>query len=134
MGNKTTKLSNIKIASKLPGIRVKSINPRFSYMYQEADVPFEMPQNHAEKILKNDNFYISDKDVKKTKKRAESKPRQEKTWLEELNEVKGLSPADIDGIIYVYPKKSNLLEALSHKGKLPLETKMTKKLKEAFIH
>lgn len=55
----------MNIASKTSDIKLKSLNPGFSYNWKNADEPIEVKEAHAEKILKNPNFYISDKAVKK---------------------------------------------------------------------
>ena len=63
-------MKTIKVACNTPGIRVNSVKPSFKYTFKEIGIPIEMPENHAKKILRNTDFYISDKHIKKEKKDA----------------------------------------------------------------
>ena len=69
----------MKIASKQP-CKLKSNSPKFNYKWKEADEPIEVKEEHTEKVLRNPNFYESNKEVKKevksTKKTNISKGRQ----------------------------------------------------------
>ena len=84
--------------------------------------------------LKNDNFYISDKEVKKQKKVPQIKPK-DKTWADELLD-NGIKSEDAESIILIYPKKGDLLKALSKEKEevIPLNEKLIKILKGKFIH
>ena len=103
----------IKIASKLPGMRVKSFNPKFDYKFDKADVPLEMPKDHADKVLKNSNFFISKESIEKPKKPRQASPKQAKPWYVELNEIEGITKKDVGDIVGVYRSRSDLLKKLS---------------------
>lgn len=51
----------MKIASKQKGVKIRSANPSFNYRFREADVPIDVPEEHAKKILRNPTFYKWDK-------------------------------------------------------------------------
>ena len=72
-------MKTVKVASRTPGLNVVSSNPRFRYFFEEKDVPLEIPESHAKKILKNSNFYISDEKAKKVRKAPQNKPEKERT-------------------------------------------------------
>ncbi len=57
----------MKVASKQKGLTIKSTVPSFKYKFKKADDPVEMPKEHAEKVLRNSNFYEYGKAPKKTK-------------------------------------------------------------------
>lgn len=88
MGTETIKPSDIKIkvASKTPDLIVRSGNPRFKYEFKEEDVPLDMPENHAEKVLRNNNFYIY-KGVAKIKKDLQEKPKRAKSSKSKIDET-----------------------------------------------
>ncbi len=67
----------MKIASIQEGLTVKSRVPSFVYKFKKADEPIEMPKEHAEKVLRNGNFYEFGKSTKKPKKSAENKETEE---------------------------------------------------------
>ena len=123
----------MKIASKQPGLCVKSNYPKFKYKFPVADEPVEVDEDHVEKVLLNSNFYETNKSMKK----KETKPKnveKKKTWHDELCELKELNETTIHSIESSFPKKSDLLDALSNNKKLPFSDKTNKKLKEVFIH
>lgn len=61
----------MKISSKTPNIEIKSTNPSFSYKFTEANEPIEVRDEHAEKILKNSNFYEHGKAKAVSKKQTQ---------------------------------------------------------------
>lgn len=127
-------MKTIKIESRTYGLTVSSTLPRFKYHFGKEGLVFEVPENHAKKILKNDNFFISDKPIKKNKKVSQIKPKEQKPWLEELEEIKGIGKETASDISAVYPNKGSLLEAISIKAKIPFRNDVVKKLKKEFIH
>lgn len=72
MKNPMIKKSNMQIASKQAGLKVKSASPRFNYYFKEADEPLEVEKEHVEKILKNPNFYEFGKVKKEGKNGSKS--------------------------------------------------------------
>ncbi len=124
----------VKVAHNVSGIRVNSTNPGFKYTFGQAGEPIEMPENHAKKLLKNSDFYISDKPIKKPKKVSQINPKQEKPWLQELEEIKGIGKKTALDIQAVYPTKGSLLEAISKKAHIPFDDDIVIKLKKEFIH
>lgn len=123
----------MKIASKVKGIKVNSTRPRFTYYFAN-DNPIEMPESHAEKLLRNSTFYISDKQVEKPKKALQKAPIKEKPWLQELEDIKGIGKKTALDIIQVYPLRGSLLEAIASKAHLPFPENAVKLLKKEFIH
>ena len=123
-----------KVASKVAGLNVNSSFPPFSYFFEKADIPIEMPEAAAEKLLKNEVFYLSNKEVEKIKKVPQIKPRDEKSWLQELKDVKGVGSKRASDIIAVYPMKHTLLEAIAKNAKIPFRDDIVRKLKKEFIH
>ncbi|KKM07980.1 hypothetical protein LCGC14_1728550, partial [marine sediment metagenome] len=98
-------MKTVKIACNVSGIGVNSTVPGFRYMFEEAGVPLEIREDHAKKILRNKDFYISDKLVRKDKKVPQIKPVNEKPWLQELEEIKGIGEKTALDIVAVYPTK-----------------------------
>ena len=131
MHNKIMK--TVKIASKTSGVSIRSVRPRFKYTFKKADVPLEIKGSHSEKILKNSNFYLSDKPIEKPEKVAQKPLKQEKSWLQELEDIKGIGKKSAEDIIIVYPNKGDLLKILSEKKKLPFPDNIEKLLKDNFI-
>lgn len=127
-------MKTVKIASKTSGLNVVSSNPMFRYFFEKKDVPLEIPEEHAEKILRNKDFYVSDKSVAKTKKVSQKAPVGQKPWLLELEEVKGIGEKTAKDIQAVYPIKGSLLEAISKKAHIPFDEDIVKLLKKGFIH
>jgi len=72
-------MKTVKIASKTSGVSIRSVRPRFKYTFKKADVPLEIKGSHSEKILKNSNFYLSDKPIEKPEKVAQKPLKQEKS-------------------------------------------------------
>ena len=127
-------MKTIKVASKISGLNVSSTRPFFKYTFGEVGEPIEMPESHAKKILKNSDFYISNISVKKGKKALQNKPKQAKTWFQELEEIKGVGEKSAKDIISVYPTKGSLLEAISKKAHIPFIDNIVELLKKEFIH
>lgn len=127
-------MEKIKIASKTAKIRIFSNSPSFQYSFEQADIPQQVDKEHSEKILKNDNFYISDKSLPKPKKMAEKQPNNEKTWSEELNDIKGIGNKTAMDILRQYPNKGLLLKALADKKELSFRDDVVILLKQQFIH
>ncbi len=127
-------MKTIKIACDVAGVNISSVKPSFKYTFIEAGRPLEIPENHAKKILKNSDFYISDKHIKKVKKVAQNEPVKEKPWLQELEDVKGIGEKGAKDIVAVYPVKGSLLEAISKKAHIPFPENIVKLLKKEFIH
>lgn len=123
----------MKIASKQHNLCIISTNPRFKYNFKKADVPLEIKESHTEKILKNKNFYVSDKPIK-VKKVAQIKPKDKITWSEELEAIKGIGKKRAEDIVIVYPTKGDLLKKLSKKQKIPFRDDIVEILKNKFIH
>lgn len=124
-------MKTVKIASKTSGLNAVSSNPRFKYFFRKEYSPLEVPENHAEKLLGNSNFYISDENIKKVKKVSQTKP--DTPWLQELGNIKGIKKI-AEEIMAVYPMKESLLEALSKGAKIPFRDDIVKLLKREFIH
>ena len=127
-------MKTVKVACNVSGIRVNSVKPGFKYTFEKAGEPIEIPEDHAKKILKNTDFYISDKQVKKGKKVPQIKPKQEKPWFQELEELKGIGKKTALDIVAVYPTRGSLLEAISSGAKIPFRDDHVKLLKKEFIH
>ncbi len=123
----------MKVASKQSNICIKSNNPKFKYRFKQADIPLEVEDEHLDKILMNGDFYISDKELEK-RENPNKKEKKEKSWEEELIEIKGIGKKTAKDIILVYPNRHNLLEALEKGKDLPFDDDVEKKLKEVFIH
>lgn len=123
----------MKIACKQSNICIKSNNPSFKYKFKQSGVPLEVEDSHVEKILRNKDFYLSDKEVEKNIIPKKDKV-DEKSWEEELIEIKGVGKKTAHDIILIYPNKHNLLEALEKEKELPFDDDISKKLKEVFIH
>lgn len=123
----------MKIASIQSNICIKSNNPKFKYKFKQADVPLEVEESHIKKILANKDFYESDAQIPEEPKKSK-KPKKEKTWMEELMEINGIGKKTAEDIISVFPKKSDLLEALANDKHLPFSDDVVEKLKEVFIH
>jgi len=128
------KMKTIKVAYNVSGVSVNSVRPGFRYTFGEVGEPIEMPENHAKKILKNSDFYVSDRSVKKEKKALQNGPKQAKTWFQELEEIKGIGKKVAEDIISVYPTKGSLLEAISKGAKIPFRDDYVELLKKEFIH
>ena len=126
-------MKTIKVAHNTPGIRVNSVKPGFKYTF-EAGIPIEMPESHAKKILKNTDFYISDKPIKKGKRVIFKGQKQEKPWFQELEEIKGIGKKSAEDIVAVYPTKGSLLEAIAKKAHIPFTENTVKLLNKEFIH
>ena len=124
----------IKVASKISGLNVSSVKPAFKYTFGEVGYPREMPENHAKKILKNSDFYMSDRSVKKEKKALQNKPKQDKTWFQEIEEIKGVGEKSAKDIISVYPTKGSLLESIFKKAHIPFTENIVELLNKEFIH
>ena len=125
----------MKIASKSSNICIKSVNPHFKYRFKEAGVPISVEESHIEKILRNSDFYESDKAIKLvTKPTKKGEKRKEKTFKEELIEINGIGIKTAEDILIVFPTKGKLLEALSKDEKLPFDDDIEKKLTEVFVH
>ena len=122
----------MKIASKESNICIKSNNPNFKYKFKLAGTPIDVETEHAEKILKNSTFYESDKEIEK-KEIKQKKEKLEKSWEEELIEIKGIGKKTAHDITLIYPGKHNLLEALEKGKELPFDDDVEEKLKEVFI-
>ncbi len=127
-------MKTVKVACNVSGLRINSVKPGFKYTFGEVGEPIEMPESHAKKILKNADFYISDKQVKKSEKVAQNKPKQEKPWLQELEEIKGIGKKSAEDIVAVYPVKGSLLEAIASKAHIPFPENTVKLLNKEFIH
>ena len=127
-------MKTVKVACNVQGIRVNSVKPGFKYTFGEVGEPIEMPENHAKKILRNADFYISDKPIKKGKKAISKGHKQEKPWLQELEEIKGIGKKSAEDVVAVYPTKGSLLEAISKKAHIPFTENTVKLLKKEFIH
>ena len=122
----------MKIACVQSNICIKSNNPSFKYKFKESDITLEIEEPHVEKILRNKDFYESDKEVEK-KVIKQNKEKSEKSWEEELIEIKGIGKKTAHDITLVYPNKHNLLEALEKGKELPFDDDVEQKLKEVFI-
>ena len=128
-------MKTVKIASKVSGVKIKSNHPRFQYMFNKADSPLEVKESHADKILKNSTFYISDKEIpKKPKKVVHKASKQEKSWLQTLIEVKGIGKKTAEDIVNVYPTKGELLRAIKDKKKLPFRDDISLLIEKRFIN
>lgn len=127
-------MKTIKIASKVSGLRVLSVVPNFKYTFEKVGEPIEMPESHAKKILKNSDFYVSDKLVKKVKKSSQIKPKQEKSWFKELEDIKGIGEKIAKDVVAVYPTRGSLLEAIANKAHIPFRDDFVRLLKKEFIH
>jgi Holliday junction resolvasome RuvABC DNA-binding subunit len=114
----------MKIASKRPGITVKSVKPNFKYQFKNPCEPVEINEEHAEKILKNSNFYIVSEKVKK---------EQNDSWINELTEIKGVGKKIAMDIAKCYPTKTLLLNALKNHEILPFRDDIGNKLREEYI-
>ena len=123
----------MRIACKQSNICIKSNIPNFKYRFGKADVPLEVDDDHAEKILMNGDFYESDKAIKPVPEKVKQLV-PEKTWSDELQEINGIGEKTAKDIQIVFPKKSDLLEALEKGGDLPFDDDVSKKLQEVFIH
>ena len=73
-------MKTVKVACDVSGLRVNSVKPSFKYTFEEVGEPIEMPEDHANKILRNTNFHVSDKPVKKERKASQIKPKYEPTY------------------------------------------------------
>ena len=123
----------MKIACKQANVCIKSNNPKFKYRFKKAGDPVEVEEEHVEKILMNGDFYESDKPIPQVpEKEKEEVP--EKTWEEELIEINGVGKKTCKDIQTVFPKKSDLLEALEKEKPMPFDDDISEKLKEVFIH
>lgn len=127
-------MKTVKVASKISGLNVYSVKARFKYNFGEAGDPIEMPENHAKKILRNTDFYVSDKPIEKGKKAPQNKPKEEKSWVLELEEIKGIGKKSAEDIVAVYPVKGSLLEAISKGAHIPFSENIVQLLKKEFIH
>ncbi len=127
-------MKTVKVASKISGLNVNSVRPEFKYTFGEIGEPIEMPENHAKKILKNDDFYISDKLVVKTKKVSQKALARQKPWIKELEDVKGIGEKGAKDIEAVYPTRGSLLEAIAKKAHIPFPDNIVRLLKKEFIH
>ena len=127
-------MKTIKVASKISGLNVSSTRPFFKYTFEGVGDPISMPESHSKKILKNSDFYMSDRLVKKEKKALQNKPKQAKTWFKELEEIKGIGEKSAKDIISVYPTKGSLLEAISKKAHIPFTENIVELLNKEFIH
>jgi len=122
----------IKVASDVSGITVISVIPNFNYYFAKAEEPIEMPESHAEKILRNSSFYLSDKSIKKEKKTISEGSKRGKSWIKELEEIKGIGEKIAKDIVAVYPTKSSLLDAFASKAHIPFPDNAVKLLKKEF--
>jgi len=124
-------MKTIKIASEVFGLNVSSIRPSFNYYFGHVGETIEMPESHAKKILRNSNFYISDKSVKKVEKVSQDKPHR--PWIKELERIKGIGEKIAKDIVAVYPTKESLLGAIKDKAHIPFPDNAVKLLKKEFV-
>lgn len=75
----------VKVACKVSGIGISSTRPSFKYSFGKVGESIEMPESHAKKILRNSDFYISGKLVKKERKTSQGKSQRPQT--KELEET-----------------------------------------------
>ena len=128
------KMKTVKVASNVSGLKVISFSPSFKYTFEKVGEPIEVPEDHAKKMLKNGHFYVSDKPIKKGKKMISKEPKQEKPWLQELEEIKGIGKKSAKDVVAVYPTRGSLLEAISIKAHIPFPENTVKLLQKEFIH
>ena len=122
----------IKVACRVFGLVISSVRPSFRYFFGEIGEPIEMPESHAKKILRNSDFYLSDKPIKKEKKAISKGPKQEKEWFKELEDLKGIGEKIAKDIVAVYPTKGSLQEAIKVKAHIPFPDNVVELLKNKF--
>jgi len=119
----------MKIMSKTPGLFIKSVNPRFVYKFENESL--EIPEEHAEKILKNKNFYKVDKHTIRSEKSPQNKPNPSKTWVSELESIKGIGQKTALDIFQRYPHKKLLIKDLKENKRLPFRDDVEALLKKS---
>lgn len=127
-------MKTVKVASYVSGVSVNSVRPGFRYTFEKVGEPLEMPESHAKKILRNSDFYLSDKPIKKGKKAISKEPKQEKGWFKELEDIKGIGEKIAKDVVAVYPTKGSLLEAIASKAHIPFPDNAVELLKKEFVH
>lgn len=120
----------MKIMSKTPGVFVRSVNPRFVYYFLSE--PLEVPNEHADKILKNSNFYKVDKDFKTSKKSPQNKPSKPDKWIKQLEAIKGIGKKTALDIFERYPSKSLLIKDIKSDSHLPFRDDISEILNSSF--
>ena len=123
-------MKTIKVVCRVPGVSIMSTRPSFRYDFGKVGEPIEMPESHAKKILKNSDFDISDKPVKKGEKSPQIKPVR--PWMKELDDLKGIGTKIVKDIVAVYPTKMSLLEAIKADAHIPFPDNVVKLLKKEF--
>lgn len=117
----------MKIASKQGNVRVFSSNPSFTYFFKDADVPVEIQESHAEKILRNPDFYEFEGELPK-----ETKKVHPDGWKQELEAIKGIGKKTSDDILKIFPNKESLGQWLEEGKELPFDNDIAEKLKKAY--
>lgn len=120
----------MKIASKVSDICIKSTYPHFKYRFGKAGIPLEVDSDHSEKILMNDDFYESDKEIP-IKKVVKKKQTKKITWEEELSNL--FNEKEVTEILKSYSTKGELLESLEKENPLKLQEDIAIKLEQEFI-
>lgn len=115
-------MGKVKISSKQPEVRIRSSYPSFFYFFKDADVPVEVEESHAEKILSNSNFYISD-----------GKVSNQKDELDDLLKIKGVGKKNVEDLKKIYAGKEDLIVALE-KDEVPLRDDIVEKLKAKLLN
>lgn len=100
-------MGSVNIASKQAGLRALSSEPAYSYFFEKSDMPVEVNKEHAEKILKNPNFYEY-----KGKNQIKS---DSDNWKKELESINGIGKKTALDIIKIFPTKEMLVEEVNKK-------------------
>jgi predicted membrane protein len=110
----------VKIASRQGNVKIKSMKPSFVYTFSEPDLPIEVNEEHAEKILRNKNFYIS-----------EEKSVKEFDDFDDLLKIKGIGKETLVDLKRTYNTLEDLKNALKD-DKVSLRNDIVEKLRKYF--
>jgi len=112
----------VSVKSEQAGIRVKRQGAvYFNYTFKTDAI--EMPLEHAEYLIKNPNFTIEGKKIKKKVEEVRT------SYKDELLSITGIGSKIAKDIMIIYPTKDKLLKAISLDEDIPLEDDVEKKLK-----
>ena len=101
-------------------VKVKNTKPTFEYIFNGEDI--DVPDEHAEVILKNQDFYpVDDKDNP-----------QNKDYINRLKKLKGIGNKTAKDLIKIYSTETELKEAIKKGEGLSCDDDVERLLKQEF--
>ncbi len=119
----------VKVKSKQPSLKIRHAgSTSFEYEFPTEDTVIEMPERHANIIIRNPTFYIVGE---KTEGTSEQEDKKEE-FMKELQKIKGIGSKTAKDIVAAYVTKEELIKSIKEKHDMPFQDDIVESLNKTY--